>query len=170
MDFEPEFIQVGRFVGDTKTAGSICLLLQNVLPCLIFSTGPCELDLRGGTNAANAPQIDYFQEVFSPIAANFGIQTEVKILKRGYYPRGGGEIYVKTQPIESTLNSINLTEFGSLKRIRGRAFVAGHLSFKISENMALAAKEFFSIFSPEVPVEIEVSSYIFVLLLFMFLD
>ncbi len=156
MNFEPKCILAGRFVGDTKTAGSICLLLQNVLPCLIFSSGPCELDLRGGTNGANAPQIDYFQEVFSPIASDLGIKTESKILKRGYYPRGGGEVYIKTQPIEGTLNSINLTDFGSLKSVRGRAFVAGPLSFKIAENMASAAKEMFQEYSPDIPVEIEV--------------
>lgn len=156
VSFTPNSIGKGRFEGDTKTAGSICLLLQSALPCLIYANESCELDLRGGTNAANAPQIEYFQNVFTPIAANFGINTEIEILKRGYYPRGGGEVYFKSQPVKGSLNCINLTEFGSLKNIRGRAFVAGHLPIKIAEAMSNTAKELFSEYSPGTPVDIQV--------------
>ena len=126
------------------------------MPCLLFASGSCELDLRGGTNAANAPQIEYFQEVFSPIAAHFGIQTNLDILKRGYYPRGGGEVYLKSESVKGPLSCINLTEFGTLKSIRGRAFVAGHLPLKIAEAMATSSKELFAEYFPETSVDIEV--------------
>jgi RNA 3'-terminal phosphate cyclase (ATP) len=88
ITFVPDVINSGRYMADTKTAGSICLLIQNSLPVLIFASETCELDLRGGTNAENAPQIDYFQSVFAPIAAKFGIDVNLQILRRGYYPRG----------------------------------------------------------------------------------
>ena len=57
LTFEPQGIQSGRYLADTKTAGSIYLLIQNALSCLIFANEPCELELKGGTNAENAPQI-----------------------------------------------------------------------------------------------------------------
>jgi RNA 3'-terminal phosphate cyclase (ATP) len=70
--FDPVCLQSGEFVGDTKTAGSICLLIQNALPCLIFAKDDCKLHLRGGTNASNSPPIDYFQLVFHPISKRLG--------------------------------------------------------------------------------------------------
>lgn len=38
---------------------SVGLLLQISLPCVLFTEGPSELCLKGGTNAEMAPQIDY---------------------------------------------------------------------------------------------------------------
>jgi RNA 3'-terminal phosphate cyclase (ATP) len=57
ISFKPNTLQAGRYVADTKTAGSVGLLIQSALPCILFAKGPCELVLKGGTNAANAPQI-----------------------------------------------------------------------------------------------------------------
>ncbi len=51
VTFEPTKLQSGRFIGDTKTAGSVCLLIQSTLPCLLFANKETALDLRGGTNA-----------------------------------------------------------------------------------------------------------------------
>ena len=42
---------------------SVCLLMQAALPCMLFARGPMRLHLRGGTNAAFAPQIDYCMQV-----------------------------------------------------------------------------------------------------------
>lgn len=55
----------GSFSADPKTAGSVMLLLQISLPLLLFSSERGEvtegstLNLRGGTNASHAPQLDY---------------------------------------------------------------------------------------------------------------
>lgn len=57
ISFKPNTLQSGRYLADTKTAGSIGLLIQSALPCIMFAKSPCELVLKGGTNAANAPQI-----------------------------------------------------------------------------------------------------------------
>jgi len=37
--------------------------MQTALPCVLFARGPVRLQLRGGTNVAFAPQIDYFMSV-----------------------------------------------------------------------------------------------------------
>jgi len=37
--------------------------MQAALPCMLFARGPMRLHLRGGTNAAFAPQIDYCMQV-----------------------------------------------------------------------------------------------------------
>jgi RNA 3'-terminal phosphate cyclase (ATP) len=140
IEFIPSQLKSGTFYGDTKTAGSICLLLQSALPPLLFGKEESCLHLRGGTNAENAPQIDYFTEIFTHYAKQFGIEYDYEIKKRGYYPKGGGEFYIKIKPLKQ-LNSVDFTDFGGLDNIYGRCFVAGFLKINIAERMAKAAKE-----------------------------
>jgi RNA 3'-terminal phosphate cyclase (ATP) len=49
IELIPKKLKSGRYVGDTHTAGSICLLMQSSIPCLLFTDNICNLDLRGGT-------------------------------------------------------------------------------------------------------------------------
>lgn len=60
LTFTPTCLNSGEFIADTKTAGSITLLIQNSLPCLLFSKGESSLHLRGGTNTTHAPQIGIY--------------------------------------------------------------------------------------------------------------
>ena len=48
------------YSADTRTAGATTLLAQVSLPCLLFGQKPCLLELKGGTNADMAPQVDYY--------------------------------------------------------------------------------------------------------------
>lgn len=57
------------------------------------------------------------------------------MLSRGYYPKGGGEVMVKVNPVKE-LSPINMTERGTITKIYGRAFVAGVLPYKV-EYLAL---------------------------------
>lgn len=88
IDFEPKQIESGSYEADTKTAGSVCLLMQNSIPCFLFTKEECNLHLRGGTNASNSPMIDYFQLVFAPMAKKFGIDINIELKRRGFYPKG----------------------------------------------------------------------------------
>nr|BAG61672.1 unnamed protein product [Homo sapiens] len=72
ITFTPEKIKGGIHTADTKTAGSVCLLMQVSMPCVLFAASPSELHLKGGTNAEMAPQIDYTVMVFKPIVEKFG--------------------------------------------------------------------------------------------------
>ncbi|KAM4720706.1 RNA 3'-terminal phosphate cyclase isoform 1-T2 [Rhinophrynus dorsalis] len=138
INFNPGKIKGGSLTADTKTAGSVCLLLQVSLPCALFAESPSELILKGGTNAEMAPQIDYTTMVFKPIAERFSFKLDCDIRRRGYYPRGGGEILVRVSPVKH-LNPINLTDRGTITKIHGRAFVAGVLPYKMVKDMISAA-------------------------------
>ena len=70
-----------------------------------------------------------------------GANFDCQVIRRGYFPQGGGEIFVKIYPMTKPLNSLDITEFGKLKRVSGRAFVAGHLPLKIAQTMASTAKQ-----------------------------
>ncbi|KAG8310503.1 hypothetical protein J6590_063272 [Homalodisca vitripennis] len=72
VTFRPGQLTPGQYLGDTGTAGSVGLIIQLLLPCALFSSGPTILDLRGGTNADMAPQIDYTTTVFLALLKRFG--------------------------------------------------------------------------------------------------
>ena len=139
--------------GDTQTAGSICLLLQAALPCALFaaaeSSTPTTLCLRGGTNAAMAPQYDYWERVFLPhLHAILGdtVSVNPNVVRRGYFPRGGGEVRVVVRPSSTEdmspsplIQPISLVQRGTLESIEIRAFRAGKLPARMPGDMADAA-------------------------------
>ncbi|KAG6820793.1 hypothetical protein H0H93_011558 [Arthromyces matolae] len=133
------------FTADCVTAGSTTLLLQIALPLLLFSPAPgtssSTLTLLGGTNATLAPQIDYSELVFLPfLRRHFGLPLEavkLDIRKRGYFPKGGGEIGVRVTPVER-LHAARVLERGKVKHIGGVAHFAG-LPMSVGRDMVLGA-------------------------------
>eukprot|EP00055_Hartaetosiga_balthica_P011799 m.55071 g.55071 ORF g.55071 m.55071 type:complete len:368 (-) comp7737_c0_seq2:1566-2669(-) len=134
ISFVPRERESGAYEGDTQTAGSTCLLLQASLPCALFTPGVTTLVLKGGTNASFAPQIDYITDVLKPILVNFGIEVDVDIMRRGYFPKGGGVVSVTTTPVEF-LTPITLLDRGCVKRVYGRCVTAGKLPMKVAKDM-----------------------------------
>ncbi|KAK7023839.1 RNA 3'-terminal phosphate cyclase [Favolaschia claudopus] len=159
VSFEPTKILPGDYVADSVTAGATTLLLQISLPILLFaaSAAPSTLTLKGGTNATMAPQVDYIQKIFLPFARrHFGLKVDVEVRRRGYFPKGGGEVHVTVFPgVDAKLTAASVLERGAVTRIGGIAHVAGlpaHLAKTMADSAiaCLAA----SGFSTDVPVEI----------------
>lgn len=148
--FQPGTLVTGSFSADTKTAGSTTLLLQVSLPCLLFASHPdtnngsdSDLQLRGGTNATKAPPIDFVNYVLFPFLDRyFGFGPKLVIRKRGYYPKGQGEIRIENIPaLTKPLPSITVTDRGNVTLIRGRAYVAGTIPSRLVRVMADAARK-----------------------------
>jgi RNA 3'-terminal phosphate cyclase (ATP) len=122
-----------QYHADSVTAGSITLLIQVALPLLLFSpvsVSPSIVTLLGGTNATLAPQVDYTQHVFFPfLRRHFGLDNNVDahIKKRGYFPKGGGEVELRVTPLSGVrkLRSFSLLEPGKVKSIAGISHYAG---------------------------------------------
>ncbi|XP_069673562.1 RNA 3'-terminal phosphate cyclase [Periplaneta americana] len=134
----PGKVKCGEYFADTGTAGSVGLLIQVALPCIMFSNGTTILKLRGGTNAEMAPQIDYTTEIFRPLLERFGATFDYKIIRRGYFPKGGGEVHIRVNPVKQ-LKAVSLVDSGHVVRIWGWAFVAGSLPIKVAHLMADSA-------------------------------
>lgn len=152
IDFHPSSTKIPcHAIADAVTAGSTALLLQTALPMLLFAPvlpeealpsslpEPSTLILRGGTNASQAPQIEYTQHILVPfLKRHFGIDCglEISLKKRGYYPRGGGELLVSIPSRIEPLKPIQLsTEQGRLIRIGGLSHV-GRLPASLATEMA----------------------------------
>lgn len=155
ITFYPAPVTAGQYEADTKTAGSVCLLMQAAVPCMMFGNGPIQLRLLGGTNAEMAPQIDYQTMIFKPVAEKFGVRFDCDIKRRGYYPKGGGEVFIRSQPVKY-LRAVNMTDAGNVTRIYGRSFVAGQLPPKVAHIMADNAKAALKEKMPNIPMHIDV--------------
>tara|TARA_Y100000310_G_scaffold314502_1_gene363927 strand:+ start:104 stop:1177 length:1074 start_codon:yes stop_codon:yes gene_type:complete len=125
--FIPKKIKKGTYEIDIGTAGSITLLLQALLPPCLFAPGKITLKIKGGTSGKWSASVDYLQNILLPHLNKFVDKINFKILKRGYYPKGGGEVELTIHPKHlqdfyqnlNTIPKINLTEPGKLVQIKG---------------------------------------------------
>ena len=85
-------------VEDVGTAGSIPLILQVLIPVVAMSKKQFNLRIKGGTDVLWSPTIDYTQHVLQEAYSRMGINFSFELIKRGYYPKGGGEIKLQVNP------------------------------------------------------------------------
>jgi len=104
IKFSPGNIENLKLVEDVGTAGSIPLILQVLIPVIAISKKQLDLKIKGGTDVLWSPTIDYTQHVLQEAYSRMGINFSLELIKRGYYPKGGGEIKLQVNP--SNLKSI----------------------------------------------------------------
>jgi RNA 3'-terminal phosphate cyclase (ATP) len=107
ISFKPSDRTESSLKFDVGTAGSVTLIMMAAIPASIGNGGGCEMELVGGTDVKWSPTLDYFRYVVLPAYRLIGIEVEIDVIRRGFYPKGGG--IVKTR-IHSTnhLDSVNL--------------------------------------------------------------
>jgi len=98
ITFAPGKIKGGRYRIEIGTAGSVTLLMQCLMPALLCADEPSSLQIQGGTDVQWSPTVDYFKNVFLPALSTFGAKAGLEVLRRGYYPRGLGEVLLQVQP------------------------------------------------------------------------
>ena len=81
-----------------------------------------------------APQIDEFTEIFLPTIKRFGIESEFEVVRKGFFPKGGGEMNFSMTPVKE-LQPIVLTDLGRVESVSGWNFCAGSLPLAVGERM-----------------------------------
>ncbi len=137
--FEPEDPKPGEYFFDIGTAGSTTLLLQAILPPLIFQKERSRITLTGGTHVPFSPPYHYVADIFIPILANLGITLHASILQYGFYPKGGGKISIEVSPSEK-IKALTLTEKAEAKVVSGISVVSD-LPLSIADRQKNAALE-----------------------------
>lgn len=160
-----------------ETAGSITLVLQTLIPAVLFSSysttprqkrgspgaakqaEPIKIIFDGGaTDTFFSPTIDYFRYVFLKILKKIltPYNIEVNVLKRGYYPEGGAKVEVKVCPVKP--KSLDLTKQGSFKKI---VMISGASNFlkekKVAERQVAGAWEILG--KLKLPIEEKIEYY-----------
>jgi len=98
LTFIPGEIKGGTYKFDIGTAGSMILVFQTCILATLKSNEPVNIKLIGGTDVKWAPTWDYFKYIFIPLLKQLGISIDVNLIKRGYYPKGGGEAEITIYP------------------------------------------------------------------------
>ena len=158
--YEPGKIQGKTISIDIGTAGSISLLLQSLLIPCFFSDKKVRLKITGGTSGKWAMPYDFFANVLTPQIKKFCEDIDIKLLRRGYYPKGGGKIDIKIKPLADKLevHGFNLIEQERLVQIKGISHASRFLeNSQVAERQAKAAKLLLNKLNVPVRIETEYS-------------
>jgi len=169
LEYSPGKLEYHNLNIDIGTAGSITLLLQAVLPVVMFSDKKIIVKIKGGTDTEHSMPIDYFVNVFLPHLKKYAeFDTELK--GRGYYPKGGAKLILNIKPkysingfknffdflkyVREESRKIELTEQGKLIFIKGISHAAKELmNASVAERQAKTAR--FQLGKFGIPVKIE---------------
>jgi RNA 3'-terminal phosphate cyclase (ATP) len=100
------------------SAGATGLVAQTVLaPLAHLCREPVGVTVEGGTHVPMSPAADYIEAVYLPMLARLGVRAQLSLRKAGFFPKGGGEVRLEIEPIE-TLQGLECVERGRLKRLR----------------------------------------------------
>jgi RNA 3'-terminal phosphate cyclase (ATP) len=152
--FTPAEIRSGNFEAEIGTAGSIPMLLIAVLPICFFAKAPISLHVvKGGTDVPNSPTISFLQNVLLPTLEKMNLHASISVHRYGYYPKGNGEITLRTVPHQS-VNPIHLETFGKIVSIRGISVCTCLSDRKVAERQAQAAIRHLSMNGFEADIQI----------------
>lgn len=86
-----------------------------------FCKFPIEANLKGITNSIDNPSVDHIKASAFSIMKRFIYEDssfDLKVLKRGMQPLGGGEIFFRINPVKK-FKTLQISNHGMVKRIRG---------------------------------------------------
>jgi len=137
--FSPVEVKSRDFFFDIGTAGSTSLVLQTVIPSLIFSKAKTIVTLKGGTHVPFSPSYDYLAGVFSSFLSNIGVNIKLSIESYGFYPKGGGKVRAEILPVQE-IKPLRIAARGNILRMSGYSGV-GNLPFSIADRQKNALLE-----------------------------
>ena len=140
---------------DIGTAGSITLLLQCVLPPLMSIKHPSSFRVIGGTDVLWSPSWDYMVNVTLKAMHMMGISVSASLVRRGYYPKGGGIVDINVKPSRPVpVSFMDTPTTSSLFNIGGRIHYST-LPNHIPERMLKSVRETLSSLVSDVEWNIE---------------
>ncbi|RJG16113.1 RNA 3'-terminal phosphate cyclase [Massilia cavernae] len=111
LEFRPGPIRGGDYRFDIGTAGSSTLVLQTLLPALLYGDKPSAVTVIGGTHNPMAPPVQFLKRAYGRVLAQMGATVEIHLKRFGFYPAGGGEVLAEVTPCPQ-LRVIEIMERG----------------------------------------------------------
>jgi RNA 3'-phosphate cyclase len=108
VTFHPGTLRGGGFQLEIGTAGAIPLFLQTVLSVALFAPGPVTFTVSGGTDVRGAMSMDFWRLVLLPFLQPYAAEVALTIERRGFYPKGGGQVRLRTASLLNQSNWVTL--------------------------------------------------------------
>ena len=144
----------GDYRFDVGTAGSTPLVLQSLIPPLVYASKESRITLVGGTHVPISPPFHFLRDVFLPVVREMGGKIDLSIKVYGFYPRGGGEIEAKIGPADDhSLHPFSCPAEKAVWSVTGVSAVA-NLPLSIAERQKEAAL----IVMRRLPVRVEIET------------
>ncbi len=143
IEFSPvDFIKVKSLVEiDTRTAAAIGLILQPLILVAAFLTGGISLRIYGGTSVLGSMPVEYYENVIFPTLRRVGLKAQLKIIRYGFYPKGGGLVSADIGALDGPRPLIK-EEQGKIRYIQGLSVASKELvENKVAQRQADAALE-----------------------------
>jgi RNA 3'-terminal phosphate cyclase (ATP) len=128
-------IRGGYYQFEIGTAGSTTLLAQTLIPIALFADGETVLRISGGLFQDFAPSAYHMQHVLFPTLWKMGIKAQLRIIRPGYVPTGGGVIEVGINPISSDMKPLKSPKQGRVKGVAGVALSSHLKESRVSQRM-----------------------------------
>jgi len=129
-------IKSGVFSWDIGTAGSTAMMGLALLPLGFLTDGPSVYRISGGLFQDFAPNAFHTKYVLMELLKRFSLHADLKVIKPGYVPSGGGTIEIKVNPASGKITPLKLTEQGEITKIEGISLSSYLNERKVSERMA----------------------------------
>lgn len=137
----------------------------------MFADKKIHFKITGGTSGKWAMPVEYFSNVFVPHLRKFCEKIDVELLKRGYYPKGGGKVDIEIKPRWSASDFkeffygmkkqgpfVDLAEQGKILQIKGISHASKLLeNSQVAERQARAAKVLLARYGCPVQIKTEYS-------------
>jgi RNA 3'-terminal phosphate cyclase (ATP) len=117
------------------------MLALALLPVAAFAQDSLRLHLTGGLFQDFAPSAFHLQYALLPLLRRMGLHADLRIVRPGYVPRGGGSLVLTVEPVHGPLRPLLLRERGEPLRYWGLS-LASHLHQRqVSQRMATACQQ-----------------------------
>lgn len=115
LHFESGEVLGGDYAFSVGSAGSAVLVCQTVLLPLLRATKESRVLFEGGTHNPYSPPFNFLEKAFIPLLRKMGAKIDLKLIRPGFYPSGGGAFEVQVTPC-TELKALILLERGEIKR------------------------------------------------------
>ena len=123
LSFAPGPVRPGEYEFNVGTGGSVTMVLQAIMPPLLFGKRPSRLTVTGGTHVPFAPPFEFMRDTLFPRLETLGVRLAARMDRVGYMDIGGGSVTVDIQPATET-TPFQESEAGGLES--AEATVYGH--------------------------------------------
>ncbi|XP_016949165.1 probable RNA 3'-terminal phosphate cyclase-like protein [Drosophila biarmipes] len=149
--FSPGLLLGGQIHHDCCVQRGIGYYLDALIALGPFCKNALSCSLRGVTNSKDSPSVDHIKGAALSLLKRFLLVDEgleLKVVRRGVAPLGGGEILFRC-PVRKSLRAIQFQSQGMVKRIRGTVY-ACKVSPALANRTVEAAKGCMLKFLPDV--------------------